>query len=281
MTTDLPPRKLTIAHSPDSDDAFMFWALRQGLIDTDGFTFKHILSDIQSLNQAALEARYDISAISLHVYPYIATQYFLMNSGASVGDGYGPMILSRKAMTMDNLEGKSIAIPGSLTTAALILKMAVPGVRTEEIAFDKIIQSIKKKEVDAGLVIHEGQVTYQREGLHLVVDLGRWWKEQTGLPLPLGANVIRRELGDEIIPPAVGMIRQSIDYGLENRPDAIKYAQEFGRDLVQSEIDTFVSMYVNDFTRDLGDVGRKAVTELLKRGANAGIIPQVDLIDFV
>jgi 1,4-dihydroxy-6-naphthoate synthase len=279
-TMDKSVQKLTLAHSPDSDDAFMFWALKEGLVRSEKLHFEHILKDIQSLNQAALENRYDITAISLHAYPYIATQYILMNTGASVGDGYGPIVVSRKPMTMDDLGSAKIAIPGSLTTAALILKIAVPGIRTEEIRFDFIMDAVKKGYVDAGLVIHEGQLTYEKEGFHQVVDFGKWWKDETGLPLPLGANVIRRELGHEVIDEAVKCVRASTEYGLGHRSEGVKFAQDYGRNLVQKEVDKFVGMYVNDFTIDLGNSGRNAIRELLKRGADAGIVPAVDVIDF-
>jgi len=259
----------------------MFWALKQGYVGADGIEFEHVLEDIQTLNQAALEGRYDITAISLHAYPYVANQYFLMNVGASVGDGYGPIVVAKEQLKLDDLGGCKVAIPGSLTTAALLLKIAVPGLRTEEMRFDQILESVRRGYVDAGLVIHEGQVTYQREGLNLVVDFGKWWKTETGLPLPLGVNIIRRALGEEIIAKSVSAIRSSVVYGLEHRDDALRFAQEFGRDLVQPDVDKFVSMYVNDYTVDWGETGRAAARELLRRGAEAGIVPEIDNIEFV
>jgi 1,4-dihydroxy-6-naphthoate synthase len=278
---DTSVRSLTLAHSPDSDDAFMFWALKEGLVGTNGFNFEHILSDIQTLNQAALEGRYDVTAVSLHCYPYIANQYVLMNTGASIGDGYGPIVVSRKQMSLDDLSRKQVAIPGSLTTAALMLKLAIPGIRTEEMKFDTIMDAVKRGYVDAGLIIHEGQISYKEMGLHLVVDFGDWWKKETGLPLPLGVNVIKRDLGEETIKSAVGSIRESVKYGLEHRAEAISFAQDYGRDLEQPDVDRFVAMYVNDYTVDLGDKGRNAIRELLNRSSEAGITPAVDDVQFV
>jgi len=273
--------KLTLAHSPDSDDAFIFWALAKGRVKGRGIEFEHILSDIQTLNQAALESRYDVTAISLHAYPYINHEYSLLNVGASVGDGYGPTVVSRERLAVDDLPGMTIAIPGSLTTAALVLRLAFAGIRTEEMSFDHIIEAVKKGKVRAGLIIHEGQITYRDEGLHRVIDLGGWWREETGLPLPLGANAIRRTLGGDVAREVAGAIRASIMYAMSNRAEALAYARDFGRDLGERRVDEFVSMYVNDFTVDWGDTGRAAVAELLRRGAEAGIVPAIDRIDFL
>ncbi len=273
--------KLTLAHSPDSDDAFMFWALAKGYVKARGIEFEHILSDIQTLNQAALLGTYDVTAISLHVYPYIARNYSLLNCGASVGDGYGPVIVSREQLDISDLPRITVAIPGSLTTAALVLRLAVPGVRTEEMAFDQIINAVQRGDVPAGVIIHEGQVTYADEGLHKVLDLGAWWREETGLPLPLGANAVRKDLGREMIEETADAIRMSIRYGLGNRSDAINYAKVYSHKLIQDKVDEFVSMYVNDFTIDWGEDGRKAVNELLGRGADAGIVPDTGTIEFV
>jgi len=274
-------RKLTLAHSPDSDDAFMFWGLAKGVVAVDGFEFEHILSDIQTLNQAALGLKYDITAISLHAYPYIANNYALMNVGASVGDGYGPIVVSRDPLTLKDLPEMTVAIPGSLTTAALVLRLAVPGIRTEEMAFDQIGDAVKAGQVAAGIIIHEGQVTWEGEGFHNVVDLGTWWKKETGFPLPLGANVIKRELGEASMSSISDGIRRSVAYGLENRAEAVKYAQDYGRNLIQEKVDQFIGMYVNDYTLDWGKNGRLAVEELLLRGAEAGIVPRLAEIDFV
>jgi 1,4-dihydroxy-6-naphthoate synthase len=274
-------RTLTLAHSPDSDDAFMFWALARGHIGIKGIEFEHSLSDIQTLNQAALESRYDITAISLHTYPYIAHQYALLNVGASVGDGYGPILVSKSNHKPADIPNLSVAIPGSLTTAALTLRLAVPNVRTRQMTFDTIIDAVKDGEVDAGVIIHEGQLTYKDENLHKVLDLGEWWLEETGLPLPLGANAIKRDLGEDLINEVAEAIRSSINYGFENRTEALGYASDFGGKLERDQVDKFVSMYVNDYTIDWGQKGRSAVQELLKRGADAGIVPAVDRIDFV
>jgi len=274
-------RKLTLAHSPDSDDAFMFWALAKGHIAAPGLDFEHTLSDIQSLNQAALVGTYDITAISVHAYPYIALNYALLNVGASVGDGYGPIVVSKKPLNMSDLATRTVAIPGSLTTAALALRLAIPGVRTEERAFDQIMDSVAAGEVEAGVIIHEGQITYQDDGLHNVIDLGKWWQEETSLPLPLGANVIKKDLGAELMTQAAAAIRDSIQYGFKHRSDGIDYAIDFGRNLGTEKVDQFISMYVNDFTIDWGENGRNAVRELLKRGTEAGILPEVDEIEFV
>lgn len=273
--------KLTLAHSPDSDDAFMFWALAKGHVRVPGIDFEHTLSDIQSLNQAALKNQFDITAISIHAYPYLASEYSLLNCGASVGDGYGPKIVSLEKLDIKSLQGKTVAIPGSLTTAALTLRLAVPGLKTEEIAFDRVMDAVKNKDVAAGVIIHEGQITYEDEGLHCVGDLGKWWHEETGLPLPLGANVIKTSLGPEIHKKAGQAIRESIGYGMAHREDAISYAGDYGRDLTMEKVDEFVSMYVNDFTLDWGETGRRAVRELLSRAADAGIVPMVDEIEFV
>jgi len=274
-------KKLTLAHSPDSDDAFMFWALAKGYVRSDGVEFEHTLSDIQSLNQAALEGRYDITAISVHAYPYINQDYALLNVGASVGDGYGPCVVARQKFDIDELSGKNIAIPGSLTTAALVLRLAIPDARTEEIAFDAIMDAVARGDVDAGVIIHEGQITYKDKKLHKLIDLGEWWRDETGLPLPLGANVIRKELDEETREKAVRAIGSSVKYALDHRTEAIKYAQDFGRDLAQEQVDRFVSMYVNAYTLDWGRKGHDAVRELLKRGADAGIVPEIDDIEFI
>ena len=273
--------RLTLAHSPDSDDAFMFWALAKRLVTVEGIEFEHVLSDIQSLNQAALEARYDITAISLHAYPYINQDYSLLNVGASVGDGYGPSVVALKAVSLDDLARRVVAVPGSLTTAALVLRLAVPEVRTEEIAFDAIMEAVAEGEVDAGVLIHEGQLTFRTRGLKKVIDLGEWWRDETGLPLPLGANAIRKNLGEDVAVKAAGAMRSSIRYALDHRENALNYAKDFAKKLVQPQLDQFVSMYVNDYTLDWGRKGRQAVTELLRRGAEAGIIPEVDKIEFI
>jgi 1,4-dihydroxy-6-naphthoate synthase len=276
-----PVKKLTLAHSPDSDDAFMFWALAKGHVMIPGIDFEHTLSDIQSLNHAALKQIYDITAISVHAYPYLANYYAFLNCGASVGDGYGPRIVARKKIDLNDLHGKVVAIPGSLTTAALALRLAIPGLKTEEMAFDRIMDAVKNREVEAGVIIHEGQITYENEGLHCICDLGEWWRNETGLPLPLGANVIKIGLGSEIHEKSALAIRESILYGFNHRNEAIAYAKDFGRDLSDEKVDEFVGMYVNDYTLDWGDSGRSAVRELLSRASDAGIVPAVDNFRFV
>ena len=274
-------KTLTLAHSPDSDDAFMFWALAKGFVTVPGIDFEHTLSDIQSLNQAAIKQKYDITAISVHAYPYVSKNYAFLNCGASVGDGYGPRIVAREKIDLRDLQGETVAIPGSLTTAALALRLAVPGLKTEEMAFDSIMDAVRNHDVAAGVIIHEGQITFKDEGLHCICDLGEWWRDETGLPLPLGANVIRINLGDEIYTKSAQAIRDSITYGFDHRADAIAYAKDFGRDLSDEKVDEFVGMYVNDFTIDWGENGRQAVRELLSRAADAGIVPPVDEFRFV
>jgi len=273
-------RKITLAHSPDSDDAFMFWALAMGHVGLDGVEFEHTLSDIQSLNQASLTGRYDVTAISVHTYPYIANQYSFLNMGASVGDGYGPIIVAREDLKPADLPDRVVAIPGSLTTAALTLRLAIPDVRTQQMAFDQIQDAVGSGDVDAGVIIHEGQITYKRDNLFNVMDLGVWWQEKTGLPLPLGANVIKRDLGADLMKDVAGAIARSIKYGMEHREEAIRYAKDFGRNLEPAEVDRFVAMYVNDYTIDWGEKGRRAVEELLTQGMEAGIVPAFENIDF-
>ena len=274
-------RTLSLAHSPDSDDAFMFWALAKGHVNVPGIDFEHTLNDIQTLNQAALKQVFDITAISVHAYPYLANNYAFLNCGASVGDGYGPKIVAREKIDVKDLQGEIVAIPGTLTTAALALRLAIPGLKTEEIAFDTIMHAVKNGDVAAGVIIHEGQITYEDEGLYCICDLGEWWRNETGLPLPLGANVIKIDLGDEIHGLAGQAIRDSINYGMEHRQEAIAYAKDYGRDLSDEKVDEFVGMYVNDYTIDWGETGRKAVRELLSRAVDAGIVPEVDEIRFV
>ncbi|HDS31059.1 MAG TPA: ABC transporter substrate-binding protein [Firmicutes bacterium] len=271
---------LTLAHSPDSDDAFMFWALASRRVIPDGIDFRHVLADIQTLNNAAIEGLYDVSAISVHAYPYVAANYILLNMGASVGDGYGPRVVARENISQSELNGRVVGIPGGLTTAALVLKLAFPGVRTTEMSFDHVTDAVSNGEVDAGVLIHEGQITFEQMGLHLVTDLGKWWKDTTGLPLPLGANVVRKSLGEDIIEKAASAIRDSIQAGLENREAALRYAAGFGRELKAEEVDKFVGMYVNDYTLDWGETGREAVRELLGRAKASGIVDSTGEINF-
>ena len=271
--------KIRIGHSPDSDDAFMFYALAKGLIPTDPFEIVHVIEDIETLNQRALAAELEVTAISVHAYAYVAKDYALMPCGASIGDRYGPLVVSKAPI--ENLEAKRIAIPGKMTTAYLTLSLFQPNFEAETRPFDKILDAVQQDEVDAGLIIHEGQLTYAREGLHKVIDLGEWWYEETGLPLPLGANVIRRNLGSEKIRKITALLKQSIQYSLDHRSRGLEYAMTYARNMETALADKFVGMYVNDYTLDYGDKGRAGVQELLRRGNEAGIIPHRVDADFV
>ncbi len=271
--------KIRIGHSPDSDDAFMFYALAKGLIPTNSFEIVHVIEDIETLNQRALAAELEVTAISVHAYAYVAEDYAFMPCGASIGDRYGPLVVSKAPI--ENLEGKRIAIPGKMTTAYLTLSLFQPNFEAETRPFDKILDAVQQDEVDAGLIIHEGQLTYAREGLHKVIDLGEWWYEETGLPLPLGANVIRRDLGTEKIRKITALLKQSIQYSLDHRARGLEYAMTYARDMETALADKFVGMYVNDYTLDYGDKGRAGVRELLRRGNEAGIIPHRVEADFV
>ena len=270
-----------VAHSPDSDDAFMFYALAAGKIDTGGIEFIHHLNDIESLNEAALTGKFEVTAVSIHAYAYLADRYALLNSGASMGEGYGPVLVARDSMSSDSLEEKVVAIPGEKTSALLALRLHSPGVTTRVIRFDEIIPAVITGKVDAGLVIHEGQLFYGREGLKKVLDLGEWWRGETGLPLPLGGNVVRRDLGPEQVGKIAALIRESIGYALDHREEALEYALEFGRGLTPEEGDEFVGMYVNDRTLDYGEEGRKAVQMFLDRGFDAGLVPQRVEAEFI
>ena len=271
--------KIRIGHSPDSDDAFMFYALAKGHIDTAPYEVVHVIEDIETLNKRALAAELEVTAISVHAYAYVSNDYALMPCGASIGDQYGPLIVSKSPI--DNLRGKRIAIPGEMTTAFLTMKLFQPNVETVTYRFDKIIDAVQDGKVDAGLIIHEGQLTYAREGLHKIVDLGEWWYEETGLPLPLGANVIRRDLGDDKIRAITSLLKQSIKYSLDHRERGLEYAMTYARDMETDLADKFVGMYVNEYTLDYGESGRKAVQELLNRGHNAGVIEHRVDADFV
>ena len=271
--------KVRIGHSPDSDDAFMFYALAKGLIPTDPFEIVHVIEDIETLNRRALAAELEVTAISVHAYAYVAKDYALMPCGASIGDRYGPLVVSKTPM--DTVEGKRIAIPGEMTTAYLTLSLFQPNFEAEVRPFNKILEAVQKDEVDAGLIIHEGQLTYAREGFHKVIDLGEWWYEETGLPLPLGANVIRRNLGTEKIHQITALLKESIQYSLDHRARGLEYAMTYARDMETALADKFVGMYVNDYTLDYGDKGRAGVRELLDRGNAAGIIPHRVDADFV
>ena len=276
-------RQLTLGHSPDPDDAFMFYALARGCLDTRGWTFEHVLQDIQTLNERALRGELDITAISIHAYPYVADKYALTNCGSSMGDGYGPMVVARDPMTVDDLRGRRIAIPGEMTTAFLALSLLLGKGAFEHtvVMFDQILDHVADGKADAGLVIHEGQLTFQQHELHQVLDLGEWWKRTTGLPLPLGGNCIRRDIGMEAMTEVTGILKRSIQYSLAHRAEAVEYAVQFARNMGTELADRFVGMYVNEWTIDYGETGRRAVRELLQRGHDAGLVPAVQEIDFV
>lgn len=275
------PREITVAHSPDSDDAFMHYALAENRIDSEGLEFHHILKDIETLNKWALEGRHEVSAVSIHAYAYLADKYALLPHGASMGDKYGPLVISREPLTMEELKGKRVAIPGKMTTAYLALRLAEPDFEAVEIDFNEIMDAVRDGRVDAGLIIHEGQLTYEAEGFHKVLDLGEWWHEETGLQLPLGGNAIRRDLGPELTAQVSRLLRESIQYALDNRKEALDYAMQFARDMPTELADKFVGMYVNDVTLDYGEDGRRAVQLLLDRAYEAEIIPNRVAVEWV
>jgi 1,4-dihydroxy-6-naphthoate synthase len=266
-------REIKVAHSPDSDDAFMFYGLATNKVRVPGLKFTHTLTDIETLNRKALEAFYDVTAISFHAYPYLQDKYALMPSGGSVGEGYGPMIVSPKQFTLDEVRKVKIAVPGTMTTAYLSLKLFAPEVETEVVPFDQIIPAVLAGKYEAGLIIHEGQLTYGRSGLHKILDMGKWWRDLTGLPLPLGGNAIKRSLGPELMANVCIALRDSIQYALDHRAEALEYAMQFARDLDVQSADKFVGMYVNERTLDYGPDGREAVTKLLDMGFEKGVIP--------
>ena len=266
-------RRITVAHSPDADDAFMFYALAQGKIGDPGLEFLHVLEDIQTLNDRARRGVYEVTAVSFHAYAYLADRYALLPHGASMGDGYGPMIVARRPVRPEEVHGKRVAVPGVLTTAALAVRLWDASLEHVVIPFDRIMDAVVAGEVDAGLIIHEGQVTYASVGLHKVVDLGEWWTGETGLPLPLGGNVIRKDLGPDLMRRISRLLRDSIQYALAHRQEALDYAMQFGRDMDRRLADRFVGMYVNDLTLDYGERGRAAVRRLLTVGHERGIIP--------
>ena len=275
-------QEITIAHSPDSDDAFMFYGLATNKVRVPGFKFTHTLTDIETLNHRAIdEAFYDVTAISFHAYPYLQENYTLMACGGSVGEGYGPMVVSLRKLSLADIKKTRIAVPGTLTTAYLTLKLFAPEVETVTVPFDKIIPAVVSGEFDAGLIIHEGQLTYANDGLVKALDLGAWWREQTGLPLPLGGNAIRRALGPKAIKATTQAIHDSIQYALEHRDAAIDYAMQFARDLDPQTADRFVGMYVNERTLDYGPEGREGVARLLDMGHKAGIIGPEARVDWV
>ena len=274
-------REISVAHSPDSDDAFMFYGLATNKVRTPGLKFTHTLCDIETLNRKALEGEYDVSAISFHAYPYVQQKYALLSCGGSVGEGYGPMVVSTRALGLEELKTKIVAVPGTMTTAYLALKLFAPGIQTEVVPFDQIIPRVLEGKYEAGLIIHEGQLSYVKSGLQKVLDCGKWWLDLTGLPLPLGGNAIRRELGPELIASVGAALKESIQYALDNREQALQYAMQFARDLDQQTANQFVGMYVNERTLDYGEDGKEAVQRLLDMGHHAGIIPHKAKVDFV
>ncbi|HEY0100030.1 MAG TPA: MqnA/MqnD/SBP family protein [Pyrinomonadaceae bacterium] len=281
MTTDTRTQTITVAHSPDSDDAFMFYGLATNKLDTGSLRFTHVLEDIQSLNEKAMQGVYDVTAISFHAYAYISDKYALLPHGASIGDNYGPIVVSREKFKPEELSSLKVAVPGKLTSAFLALSIFCPEFEYEIVPFDKIIEAVQEGRADAGLLIHEGQLFYQNMGLHKVLDLGEWWHERTGLPLPMGGNVIRRDLGAEVISQVSKCLHESIRYSLDNRADALEYAMQFARDMEPELADRFVGMWVNELTLDYTERGRTAVQRLLDEGAERGIIPRRVDVEFV
>ena len=273
---------IRLGHSPDPDDAFMFWGLATGHVDTGGYEFEHVLEDIQTLNEWALEGRLEVTAISLHAYPFVQDRYVLLPHGASMGSGYGPIVVARSPLTWKELSGVEMAVPGRMTTAFLVLRLFLgEEFAYREVPFDRILEEVEEGKATAGLLIHEGQLTYERHGLHKIVDLGEWWLLETGLPLPLGVNVARRDLGPETLKKLSGILAKSIEAGLASRDEALAYALRYGRGLDVALADRFIGMYVNELTQDYGDEGRQAVRELLRRGEEIGAFPGPVRIDFV
>ena len=271
-----------VGHSPDSDDAFMFYALTHDKLDTHGLRFVHQLEDIETLNRRALRGELEVSAISIHAFAHLADTYALLASGSSMGDRYGPTVITRQPMALEDLKGRTIAIPGRLTTAYLALQLCLgKDLPVTVMPFDQILLAVAEGRAEAGLVIHEGQLSYGDQGLHKVVDLGQWWFEQTGLPLPLGGNVVRKDLGDDLVRKIAGLLKQSILYALGHREEALAYALQYARDLDPALADRFVGMYVNEWTVDYGPKGREAVRTLLARAADSGLIPAPVDVQFV
>lgn len=280
MSTLIETRTITVAHSPDSDDAFMFYGLATDKLDTGDLKFTHVLKDIQTLNEEAFRGTYDVTAVSFHAYAYISDKYVLLPHGASIGDNYGPILVSARPAKAEDISKLKIAVPGTLTSAFLALRIFNPDFKYEVVPFDKIIDAVKSGDCDAGLLIHEGQLFYESVGLHKILDLGEWWHEKTGLPLPMGGNAIRRDLGPEIIHQVSECLRESIRYSLDNREDALQYAMQFARDMDTSLADRFVAMWVNNLTLDYTERGREGVRRFLNEGFERGIIPHRPSIEF-
>ena len=274
-------RTITVAHSPDSDDAFMFYGLATNKLETEGLKFEHTLKDIQTLNEDAKKGVYDVTAISFHAYAYVSDKYALLPHGASIGDKYGPIVVSKEPRKAEEIGELTIAVPGELTSAYLALRIYNRDFKHIVVPFDEIIEAVQKGEADAGLLIHEGQLFYKQQGLDKVLDLGEWWHERTGLPLPMGGNAIKRELGDDLMKQVSKHLHRSIVYSMENREDALSYAMQFARDMPVELADRFVAMWVNDLTLDYGERGKEGVRRLLQEGLDAGIIPNKVEVDFV
>ncbi len=281
MPTDTERKTITLAHSPDSDDAFMFYGLATNKLDTGNLHFQHLLKDIQTLNEEAMVGTYDVTAISFHAYAYIADKYALLPHGASIGDNYGPILVSREPHKPEDISKLKIAVPGKLTSAFLALRIFNSDFEYTVVPFDKIIDTVKEGSADAGLLIHEGQLFYESMGLHKMLDLGEWWHERHDLPLPMGGNAIRRDLGPALIKEVSELLRKSISYSLSNREDALQYALQFARDMDPELADRFVAMWVNELTLDYTERGREAVRRLLEEGFEKGIIPNKVAVDFV
>jgi 1,4-dihydroxy-6-naphthoate synthase len=279
--TEKEPVEIKLAHSPDSDDAFMFYALATHKLATPGYKYTHTLSDIQSLNEAALTETYDVTAVSFAAYPSIRDKYVLLDCGASLGEGYGPIVVSAKSLKPQELAGKRVGVPGLKTSAYLTLKLYEPDFEPVVMPFDKIIDAVQNNLVEAGLLIHEGQLFFPGKGLHKVIDLGIWWQEQTGLPLPLGGNAVRRALGPRLGRQIAKTIRASVSYGLEHREEALNYAMQFAREMDTELADKFVGMYVNKWTLGYGEKGKQAVKELISRGTKAGLLPAPPTVEFL
>ncbi len=273
--------RISLAHSPDSDDAFMFYGLASGRVPTGDLFVEHTFADIETLNREARAGRHEVTAISFHAYPYVADKYALMSCGGSIGDGYGPILVAREPMPPAEVAGHLVAVPGTLTSAYLALKLFAPAVRARTVPFDRILREVRDGRADVGLIIHEGQLTFGGEGLHKVLDLGAWWKKETGLPLPLGGNAVRRDLGPELMARLTRLVRDTVRYSLAHRREALEYAMQFARGMDPAIADSFVGMWVNQMTVESGERGRDAVQAFLDRGFAAGLIPNPGVVDFV
>lgn len=272
---------ISLAHSPDSDDAFMFYGLASGHVPSGELVIEHVLADIETLNRRAMEGRHEVTAISFHAYPHVADRYQLMPCGGSIGDGYGPLLVAKEEMSAEEMAGRVVAVPGLLTTAYLALKLFAPKVDARVVPFDRVFDEVREGRADVALVIHEGQLTYAGAGLRKILDLGAWWKQETGLPLPLGGNAVRRDVGGALSQRLTSLVRDTVRYSLAHREQALEYAMRFARGMETGIADRFVGMWVNEMTVDCGDRGRRAVQELLDRGHAAGIIPRRVVVDWV